>query len=726
MSTTDVTGEQPVARGQDVNAQEFLTDLLEGQPVMYGPDSEITGEYRLRPRTAREDEALAAITDPTDLAVGLSRVEAVLESSMEMLQQISASAAAKWGDLIVGIYTKEGDFAVATSSGVNIFSATTSSVPKFISRYWAAEPTVGIAEGDVFYHNDANFGGTHNPDHTLLLPLFWRGEHVAWIGAIVHEGENGAAIDPGGFSARATTKYGEGIRIPPMKIGEDYVVRRDLVNLFQNQVRDPLLWLTDIRAKLAAARTVERRMHEFMAERSPELLIATMRSVLETTEAEVRKRIAAWPDGIYRGVHFADNTLLEERLFKLSVELDKRGDRLTVRTKGSSPAIDRALNAQAHFTRAMVGNMFMNFLYGDLPRTAGFISALDYDLEPGSIVTANDELPTSLSLMTMFSFHAALHQAVTKAMFSAPGVAKPMAPWYAMIPTLQYGGLTQHMQLTANVSTEMNAAGGGARCDRDGEHAAGPVFAPVSDWGEMELREMELPLLGLWRRIPADNHGFGRHRGGSSVEWSYMLYGSEMFAFGITSMGGRFPVTGGMFGGYSGPCTPLTRVRPDGGVEAVREWLAQGAKGLTYDAASMVSTQPLAGTYEVTDPVCPADPVLQGDIWIQRVGGGGGYGDPLERDPAEAMKDLRRGLISPEVARSVYGLAWDEERLEVDVAATEAARTAERQARIARGKPYDAFVADWRRDEPPAHLGFLGSWDWDGATAGGEDSGASE
>ncbi|RBM16214.1 acetone carboxylase subunit alpha [Prauserella sp. PE36] len=697
---------------------QFFADLLNNQPVMYGPDPEINAEYRLRPRTEREDEALAAITDPADLSVGLSRVEAVLQSSIEMMQQISASAAAKWGDLIVGIYTKEGDFAVATSSGVNMFSATTSSVPKFIARYWADEPTVGIAEGDVFYHNDANYGGTHNPDHTLLIPLFWKGEHIAWIGAIIHEGENGAAIDPGGFSVRATTKYGEGIRIPPMKIGENYIVRRDVVNLFQNQVRDPMLWLTDIRSKLAASRAVERRLHDFMAERSPELLIATMRSVLETTEAEVRRRIAAWPDGIYRASHFADCTLMEERLFKLSVELEKRGDRLTVRTKGSSPSIDRALNAQAHFTRAMVGNLFMNFLYGDLPRTAGFIAALDFELEPGSIVTADSEQPSSLSLLTMFSLNSALHQAVTKAMYAVPGVAKPMAPWYPQVPTLQYGGLTQHLQVTANVSTEMNAAGGGALHDRDGEHAAGPIFAPVSDWGEMELREAELPLLGLWRRIPADNHGFGKFRGGASVEWAYMLYGSQMFGFGLTSMGGRFPVTGGMFGGYGGSCTPLTRIRPSGGVDAVRQWLLDGGKGLSFEASTMVSSQPIAGEYLVGNPMQPADPRVEGDIWIQRVGGGGGYGDPLERDPEAAMLDLRRGLISPEVATQVYRLVWDEERMEADLEATEAARAEERRARLARGRGYDEFVAAWRADSPPEHLGYLGSWDWADPVAG--------
>lgn len=87
------------------------------------------------------------------------------------------------------------------------------------------------------------------------------------------------------------------------------------------------------------------------------------------------------------------------------------------------------------------------------------------------------------------------------------------------------------------------------------------------------------------------------------------------------------------------------------------------------------------------------------------------------------MLDLRRGLISPEVAQTVYRLVWDSERMEVDLDATEEARTAERQARLARGRGYDEFVASWRTDEPPEHLGFLGSWNWDGDGDAAEPTG---
>lgn len=711
MSATETTAQPVEDGGRTPETEAFLTDLLTNQPVMYGPDPEIMGDHRIAPRTEREQEALESVADPNEISIAQSRLEAILESAKDMLQQISAAPAAKWGDLTAGIYSLEGDLSLCTSSGVNIFSAAASPVPKFIKKHWAGEPTVGVREGDVYYHNDAHYGGAHNPDHSLLLPLFWEGEQIAWIGCVIHEGENGA-IDPGGFAPRATDPFGEGLRIPPMKIGEDYTLRRDVVNLFQNHVRDPLLWLIDIRSKLAATRNIEQRLHDFMAERSPELLIATLRSVLESTEAEVRRRIALWPDGVYRAVHFGDCTLQEERLYKIAVEFEKRGERLVMRTHGTAPAIDRAMNSQAHSTKSLVGNEFMNFLFADLPRNAGFVSAIDFELEPGTMLSATKDHPTSLSMLSGFYLNTTVHTALTKALFSNPGVTEVIAPWYAMLPTLQYGGLTQHMQLTANISVELNAMGGGAHPDRDGEHAAAPFFATLADWGETEDRETEIPVLALWRHIPPDNHGFGRRRGGASVEWAYALWGSQLFAFMVTSTGARFPVTGGLFGGYGGACTPLTVVRPDGGIEALRAWLAQGAPGLEYDAAKMVATKPIPGTYEVTNPARPAAPIPEGEIWIQRIGGGGGYGDPLEREPEAVIGDLRQGLISPEVARDVYRVAWEADTLTLDPEGTEAARAAERAARLERGTSYDDFIARWRRDAPPEGVPYMGSWEW--------------
>lgn len=693
-------------------AESYFADLLHNQPVMYAPDPEIMSNHRIAPRTGHEERALAGFEDTVELKITQRRIESILETAKEMLQQVSAAPAAKWGDLSMGVYSLEGDLAICTSSGVNIFSAAASPVPKFIKRYWADEPTVGIREGDVFYHNDANYGGAHNPDHTLLLPLFADGEQIAWVGAVIHEGENGAALDPGGFAPRATSPFGEGLRIPPMKVGEDYTLRRDVVNLFQNHVRDPLLWLIDMRSKLAACRKVEDRLHELIRERSPDLVVATARDALESTEAEVKRRIARWPDGIYRAVSFADSTLMEERLVKIAVEIEKRADRLILRTRGSAPALDRAVNAQEHMSKSLVANDLMNFIWADLPRNAGYASALEFELEPGSIVAATRDHPTSLSMVAGFYLHSATHICMTKALFANPTTTEVTAPWFAMIPTLQYGGVTQHMQATANVSVEINAMGGGAHRDRDGEHAAAPFFATLADWGEIEDRETEIPVLGLWRRLAPNNHGFGRFRGGASVEWAYMLYGSPLFAFAVTSAGGRFPNNSGLFGGYGNPCLPLTVVKPEDGLDGVREYFATGARDLPYDAAALAAGKQISGEYSVTSPARPAEPIGEGEIWIQRMGGGGGYGDPLERDPEAVISDLRQGLITADVAERVYHVVYHPETLRVDVECTERARDDERRARIARGRPYGQFVAEWRRDAPPEGVPFLGAWEW--------------
>jgi acetone carboxylase, alpha subunit len=689
------------------SGREFLEDLLATRPVMHEPDPDTMHDHRIAARSPREEEALASVQDPLDFVVTHGQIEAIMDSAKDMLSQISAAAGAKYGDLIVGVYTLNGDLAICTSSGVDVFATTAAPVPKFVLRHWRDEPTVGIREGDVFYHNDPAYGGVHVPDHTLLLPLFWEGEQIGWVGAVIHEGENGAPLDPGGFALRASDPYGEGLRIPPMRIGEEYELRRDIVNLFQNQVRDPLLWLIDIRSKLAATRRVEERLHDLMRERGADVVIATMRHLLERTEAEVRRRVATWPDGIVRAVAFSDHNGQEPALVKIPLEIEKRGERITIRAPGASGALPRSVNSMEHITKATIGCTLMNRGFHELPRNGGFVSAVDFELEPDTVLTASRYHATSLSVLPLFYLYSCMSVLLPKLCFGsgaavmAPSAGFPTAPVYA--------GLTQHLQRVANIDPTGNAMGAGAHPDRDGEHAAGAWFAPMSDWGELENTETEVPLLSLWRRLAVDNHGFGAHRGGAGPEWAYMVTGSDFFMMLIASSIGRFPITSGLFGGYGAPVLPLTIVRPEGGVEAVREVLANRGASAS-DAAAVVSEQPIKGSYEVKDPMKYAEPVPQGEIWIGRMGGGGGYGDPLERDPAAVAIDRRQGLISDEAMSNVYAVVLDGDG--VDQAETDGARRRARESRLERGVPYDEFVKGWRRDTPPEGVPYFGSWEW--------------
>jgi acetone carboxylase, alpha subunit len=691
----------------------FFANLLEAQPVMYGPDPAIVGDNTLAPRTAHEEEALRRITNEVDLVIASNRLEVICESAKEMLEQIGAAPGAKWGDLTCGLYSASGDLAIATSTGVVVFAVVASPVVKHIVANWVDEPTVGVRPGDIYYHNDAHYGGVHNADQTLLLPVFHEGRLLCWAGATIHEGENGAN-EPGGLSPSAKSPYEEGLRISPMKIGDNYRFRRDVVNLFQNHMRDPLLQLMDMRSKLAAAKRIEERVLQVVREQSDDLVVATLRNQLERTEAEVRRRLSEFPDGTFRAVTFGDTTLLEDRMIKASVEIVKKGDRMTVNMGGSAPAIiDRAMNAGLPLSKALVHNDLMNFFWADLPRNNGFVSAIDFEIPEGSIFNATKEVPVGLSMLSTMFLHTATHLCMTKMAFNKPGTVAITAPWYAMVHGLFYGGLNQWNMPVANLMTDINAMGGAAHPHRDGEHAAAPFFAALADYGEMEDRETELPVLGLWRKIRKDNHGYGRTRGGASVECAYMVHGVPMFALGCMATGAKFPTIPGMFGGYGPPSTPVTVFRAES-PEAVRKVMAERPDLVPSSAEELHANKPFPGTYETRRPTQSADFYGEGDLWVLQCGGGGGYGDPLERDPEAVVKDLREELLTDWVAEHVYHVVYDDE-LVVDPEATAAARQAERRARLERGKPYDEFVAGWRRDEPPASVPYLGSWSWDGA-----------
>ena len=112
---------------------------------------------------------------------------------------------------------------------------------------------------DGFIHNDARYGGAHNTDQSMMMPLFYQGELICWLSSTVHEGENGAC-EPGGMPAAAESKYDEGIKMSPFKVVENFQLKRDLVTFLQNSVRDPKLQLEDMKVKLHAVMRLRDRM----------------------------------------------------------------------------------------------------------------------------------------------------------------------------------------------------------------------------------------------------------------------------------------------------------------------------------------------------------------------------------------------------------------------------------------------------------------------------------
>ncbi|MDI3328832.1 MAG: hydantoinase B/oxoprolinase family protein [Alicyclobacillaceae bacterium] len=705
--TIDVRKHDPMVEAE---VQEFLRS----QVLFRGPDREIMRYHGLAPLTEMERQAMMRTTDRLTKTVIRNRLQMIANESNEMLSHIASAPGAKWGDLICGVFTALGDLAIASSNGVLIFAALAQHPIKYILKYWKGEDTVGIREGDIFMHNDARYGNVHNTDQSCIIPIFHEGELVAWASSIIHEGENGAC-EPGGMPSAAESPYDEGLKISPVRVGENFQFREDLVTYFQNSVRDPKLQLEDMRAKLAACLRIRKRVLEIIEEYGIDAFLATMRETLEYTADEVRRRLAALPDGKTRIVLFADSTLRENVIAKINCTLEKRGEELIIDFRGSAPQfLNRATNTVLASLKGMIAQVFLNYVWPDLPRNQAVLVPVKFLTDEGSIVDCTPEAPNAQSMMTFFPAFTAVDHCLQKLLFNNlmngnPAKASDVhASWWNTISGFIYGGYTQHGFYVGNITTDINGMGGGARWNRDGEPALNPIFAAYVDLGETELLEDELPFLCLsYRRLMADNHGFGKYRGGSGYMQIVTHKDTPLWGWMNTTIGSKFPTVLGLFGGYAAPTQPLCKVR---GVNSL-ELLRNDSRLSAYDIVEIMNHKPFPGQYSTHHTGLQFEMVNPGEVYMQAQGGGGGYGDVLERDPEQVMADLQQGRISHWVAQNIYKVAYDPETLVVNSEETERLRKEERRARLRRGVPFQEFAAKWTRSEPPRDLPFYGSWD---------------
>src|SRR6202021_1249994 len=276
--------------------QEWVDAFLAETTLFLGPDPQIMNDHRMAPRTAEEDRLLSGPIDPNDLDRGRKRIVAGLGEAFEMMEQTGAAPGAKWGDLTSAVYSASGDLIHISTGGVLAFASVLHYPVRFINKYWANDPTVGVHDGDAFIHNDARYGNIHNTDQSMILPVFHSGELIAWVATIIHEGENGAK-EPGGMPSSSESAYDDGIRMSPFKIVEGGVIRRDLLTFLQNSVREPKLQYQDLKVKLYSALRIKDRLVALIDEVGRDAFIVSLRKSLEDIGAEARRGIPERPAG---------------------------------------------------------------------------------------------------------------------------------------------------------------------------------------------------------------------------------------------------------------------------------------------------------------------------------------------------------------------------------------------------------------------------------------------
>ncbi len=667
----------------------------------------VTRAMELEPATEQELEDAAALR-PGDYEIYSENVNLMLQEGKEVMTKMGISSMLHSGDTLVAVYTAHGDL-VSAVLGTYLHSVTGQVPIKFIRQRFADDPSVGVAEGDIYYCNEALYGGIHNPDQFAIMPVFGGDDLLGWVVSGAHQSETGGS-EPGGEVTQAHTRHDEGMKLTPIKIGERYRLRNDLLLMMENFIsRAPRMQVTDVKARVAACDRVRVRLQALAAKRGNALIRGLFRRMIQQTSAGVRQRIESWPDGIYRHNVFMDTTGHEDGLLRASVAVEVRGDRLTLDFSGTSPEHEGSYNA---FTNVIRGHCAVNlyqFPFHDFPISSGMLEHIDIRVPHGTFFDADPEAAISCSPLVGAMVFPLLGVALSKVMFSTEQRSLVCGFTSSSASAVMVAGVNQHgVRVTDFMGYPLNAYGLAARSDRDGIDVWGFPHGPWGKAPDVEDIESEFPLLHLYQKQQRDTCGFGKYRGGLGAAVGYVVYRTPHLAFTSSQKESKFPAHNGLFGGYSMTVLPGIRVRGSN----LLELMAAGEPSLPTDDFTLAGGQTaLDGEVIVEHQTRGIRVVQEGDVLAASTQGSGGYGDVLERDPQAVVDDVRADRVSAWTAREVFAVAFDPETLIVDEAATAELRRAQRARRLQHARPFSEFIAEWEQRRPPEQvLKYFGEW----------------
>ena len=483
-----------------------------------------------------------------------------------------------------------------------------------------------LAPDDVYIMNDPFDGGMHLPDIFVIKPIFYDGELLGFAATVCHHGDVGGRV-AGSNAADSTETYQEGLRIPPLRLFERGSRNETMFRLLEANVRLPRQLAGDLRAQLAACHIAEKGMIELAARHG----LVGMRSMIETTldhtERMTREALAKLPDGSFDFVDWIDDDGIDiGRPIPLKVTFTKQGEAIAADWTGSAVQVKGAINSTLSFTKAAVYTALKSVLPLDIPANDGFYRVVKVTAPSGTI--ANAVLPAATAARGLTGF---------RMLDCCFGALAKMLPDMVCAASdggnvgVSVGGYGADGRPFVYVDFACGAWGG--RPWADGLQGNASLFGNISS-SSVEMVEVESPVQILAYEFIPDAMGAGKYRGGAPYRRHYKFLEQE----GVLQIrSDRCSVAPyGLYGGSPG--------RP-------------GCNLFYSDGSAEVIPSKITRAIQCGDEFC------------YEMAGGGGWGDPLERDPQDVLSDLRNELISLAVARSAYGVVLSAAG-DVDVSAT--------------------------------------------------------
>jgi N-methylhydantoinase B len=514
----------------------------------------------------------------------------------------------------------------------------------------------------VYFFNDSYTAALHPPDVYLISPIHHGGRLTGFVANFVHVTDIGA-VDPGGFSPNARESFQEGFQTKGLKIVERGVMRRDVVETFLNVVRDPGMTTLDMKSQMAANHVAKERMRKLYDDYGVDVVEAVSEELIRQSERLVRDRLRELPDGTWRVREYIDMPGETSTVLLAAI---KQGDTLTYDFTGSSPQTELGVNCSYWATWGGLFAPIFPLLAWDVTWNEGVTRPIALVAPEGTIVNCVRPAPISIATVGTIQIVNNLSTLVLSKLFGASErhAGRATAVWHGSHAHVETHGFTAEGEFFVAPLTDTFCGAAGARAFADGVDLGGEIPNVVSRWANAESQELNTPIRYLFRRAVPDSGGPGKFRGGVCHEYAFTPNGTRgPMGLVLFGKGTRAPMSLGLFGGYPGCNVGYTTFRganldelPDR-LEALR-----GAE--RHDQ--------FWGQLELDD----------GDVQYVRFMGGGGYGDPLDRDPQLVLRDVQAGLVTEGPARDVYGVVLHGDG--VDTAATRARRRELREARLGR------------------------------------------
>jgi N-methylhydantoinase B len=537
------------------------------------------------------------------------------EASIVVVKSAHSAMIVEGADACAGILDTQGRL-VALSTATNLMHASSlrCSLPAILEDH----PLEAMREGDVFVMNDCFRGGIHANDLLIFRPVFIEGRAQWFTGTLIHVADIGGS-SAGGIVPTATDVFAEGLQLPPVRLYAEDEPVRDIHRIIGLNSRTPGRVLGDVQALVAGANVAARRTGELAERYGPAALRSGVDAYIEGVERRMRDELARLTPGVYDGAYTIDDDgLVLDRSPVVRVRVTV-GDGKTA--DGSirldfSETDDQALGAiNAGFSQALTGAVYSVRCFVDpsIPMNEGCYRPLDVVFRRGSLLDPHPPAACGGRVVAVTAaceaVVAALSQARPEHATAASSVIHPYTlsgirgrdPW--LLLSYEYGGI-------------------GARQGSDGPSATGAFFLGGRNVvPQVEPLEARLPLVIESQRLLPDSGGAGRWRGGLGVETHIRVLEDAELAVRSERVV-RPPV--GRQGGADGRAGEQYAIQPDGSRRKI--------------------------------PAKTANQALSaGETFVLTTSGGGGLGDPRQRDRAAVARDVAEGHVSSEAATEIYG-----------------------------------------------------------------------